>query len=371
MSSIVLKSLNTLNFKNWEECTLTFSASINCFLGPNGVGKTNLLDAIHYLCTTKSFLTHTDSQIIRQGADFVMIKGIFERSGQEDEILLSLKKNEKKILKRNDSEYTKLSDHIGLLPVVVISPMDSNLIYQGSEERRKATDLILSLADGLYLHNLLRYNRLLQQRNVYLKESVPARRLSTEILSLYDGQMEPLAEYIYEARRAFWSKAKEKLSEFYTKIAESGECVSIEYHSDLAQGPLGMLLHQSINRDSELLYTSKGIHKDDLEMLLNGNPIKKFASQGQQKSFLISMKLAMYAVLKEKTGLPPVLLFDDIFDKLDLKRTAQVIRLVREMEFGQIFLTDTHPERSMQLAGQFDSSASFFQINAFQKIEKL
>ncbi len=371
MSSIVLKSLNILNFKNWEECALLFSESINCFLGPNGVGKTNLIDAIHYLCTTKSFLTHTDAHMIRQGSDFVMIKGLFDRSGQEDEILLSLKKNEKKVLKRNDVEYTKLSDHIGLLPVVVISPMDSNLIHEGSEERRKVTDLILSLADGLYLHHLLRYNRLLQQRNAYLKEAVPSRKLRADILGLYDEQMEPLAAYIHEARQTFWGKTKKWLSDFYYKIAETDERVSIQYQSDLDQGPLGMLLEQSIQRDTEVLYTSKGIHRDDLEMHLNGNPIKKFGSQGQQKSFLIAMKLAMYAVLKEKTALPPILLFDDIFDKLDQERTKHVIRLVREMKFGQVFLTDTHPERSMQLAGQFDVNACFYHIRADQKVEKL
>lgn len=351
-----------LNFKNWEDYSFLFSKSINCFVGYNGAGKTNVLDAIHYLCTTKSFLTHSDTHVIRHGADFFMIKGVFDRSGQIDEILISLRRNEKKILKRNDVEYSKLADHIGLLPVVVISPSDSNLIFEGSEERRKATDLILSLSDRLYLQNLLRYNRLLQQRNAYLKEAVPARKLRDEVLHLFDEQMEPPADYIYHARKLFWSKAHSWLSGFYADISQSRENVSIQYQSDLHQGSLTSLLIQNKHRDTELLYTSKGIHRDDLDMQLNGFPLKKIASQGQQKSYLIAMKLAMYAVLKEKTGLPPILLFDDIFDKLDQERTINVIDLVRQMNFGQIFLTDTHPERSMEIAGRFAGDACFYHI---------
>ncbi|MFN4298113.1 MAG: DNA replication/repair protein RecF [Thermaurantimonas sp.] len=368
MSQLLLLSLNVLNFKNWEEVSLNFSPSINCFLGANGVGKTNLLDAIHYLCTTKSFLTNTDAHAIRHGAEFFMVKGLFERSGQEEEILLSLRKNDKKLLRRNDVEYQKLSDHIGLLPVVVISPMDTNLIYEGSEERRKVTDLILSLADTLYLHHLMRYNRLLQQRNTYLKETVPQRKCSSEMLELYNEQMEPLAEYIYTVRRQFWEKTAKWLSKFYSEIAGFTEDISVAYQSDLAQGSLATVLREAIARDMEVLYTSRGIHKDDIDMRINGYKLKRFGSQGQQKSYLIALKLAMYAVLQEKTGMPPILLFDDIFDKLDRNRTANVIRLVRDMNFGQIFLSDTDPERSVQIASQFHGNARFFHIHSDQKI---
>lgn len=371
VSAIVLNSFNLLNFKNWEEVSLSFSPSINCFLGANGVGKTNLLDAIHYLCTTKSFLANTDTQAIRHGADFFMITGQFDRDEQKENILISLKKNEKKLLKRNEAEYQKLSDHIGLLPIVVISPMDVKLIYDGSDERRKATDLILSLSDALYLHNLLRYNRLLQQRNSYLKEAVPARKYSSDTLLLYDEQMEPLARYVYEARMAFWDKAKSKLAEFYAAISGSAEHISIDYQSDLGQGNLVDLLKGAYQRDLELLYTSKGVHKDDLDMRISGYPLKKYGSQGQQKTYLISMKLAMYAVLKEKTGLPPILLFDDIFDKLDQQRTSRIVKLVCDMKFGQIFLTDTHPERSVQIARQIAGNAYFYQIDPSQRIHRI
>ncbi|MCX8149717.1 MAG: DNA replication and repair protein RecF [Thermaurantimonas aggregans] len=368
MSQLLLLSLNVLNFKNWEEVSLNFSPSINCFLGANGVGKTNLLDAIHYLCITKSFLTNTDAQAMKHGADFFMVKGLFTRAEQEEEILLSLRKNDKKLLKRNDVEYQKLSDHIGLLPVVVISPLDTNLIYEGSKERRKVTDLILSLADSHYLHQLIRYNRLLQQRNTYLKETVPLRKCSLEILELYTEQMEPLAEYIYSVRSQFWEKTAKWLSEFYSQIANSTEDISVAYQSDLAQGNLAAMLREATARDMDVLYTTKGIHKDDIDMRINGFPLKKFGSQGQQKSYLIALKLAMYAVLREKTGMPPILLFDDIFDKLDRNRTANVIRLVRDMNFGQIFLSDTDPERSVQIANQFHGNARFFHIHSDQKI---
>lgn len=347
---------------------MQFSPSINCLLGSNGVGKTNLLDAIHYLCTTKSFLTNTDAHSIRHGTEFFMIKGLFERAGQQEEILLSLRKNDKKLLKRNDTEYQRLSDHIGLFPVIVISPMDVNLIYEGSEERRKVTDLILSLADTQYLHSLIRYNRLLQQRNSYLKDTAPQRKCSFEVLELYSEQMEPLADYIHSARSQFWEKTSIWLSQFYNSIAGSAEEVSVVYQSDLAQGSLTALHREASVRDAEALYTTRGIHKDDIEMRIFGYPLKRYGSQGQQKSYLIALKLAMYAVLQEKTGMPPILLFDDIFDKLDRSRTANVIRLVRDMNFGQIFLSDADPERSMQIASQFHGNARFFHIYADQKI---
>ncbi|KFD39169.1 DNA replication/repair protein RecF [Schleiferia thermophila] len=368
MSDVTLKSLALLNFKNWEELHLSFSPVVNCFIGPNGVGKTNILDSIHFLCTTKSFLSTTDIQCIRFGADYFFIKGEFDRIGNLEVIQVSLKKSEKKVLKRNDSNYQRLSEHIGLLPVIVISPQDTNLIYEGSDERRKTLDLALSLSDGLYLHNLQRYNRLLQQRNAYLKEADTSGRVQHDILTLYDEQMDPFASYIYNARNSFLAAADQYLSRFYYTISSAREHCSIRYQSDLADNNLAALLAQSRQKDRELLYTTRGVHKDDLEMYINGQPLKKFGSQGQQKSFLIALKLAIYAVIKEQTGLSPILLFDDIFDKLDQKRASQVIRLVQEMKFGQIFLSDTHPERVKMLTQQTGSHSKFFMLDEHQKI---
>lgn len=341
---------------------------MNCFLGPNGVGKTNILDAIHYLCTTKSFLSASDAQCIRLGTDFFFIKGVFNRCGYEEVIQLSLKKAEKKVLKRNDSAYQKLSEHIGLLPVIVISPQDTNLIFDGSEERRKTLDLALSIANAQYLFNLQRYNRLLQQRNSYLKESATTGRFQPEILSLYDEQMEPIANYIFRERNDFVTAVERHLSEFYHIVSSAKEHCSISYQSDLKTNSFALLMASSRHKDKEFLYTTKGVHRDDLEMFINGQPLRKFGSQGQQKSFLIALKLAIYAVIKEQTSLSPILLFDDIFDKLDDKRALQVIRLVREMRFGQIFLSDTNPERVKKLTEKTGSESKFFMLDEQQKI---
>ncbi len=362
MESMWLKKLNIVNFKNWEQGEFEFSPNINCLVGLNGAGKTNVLDAICYLTQARSYFNAIDSQNVLFDADFFVLQGGFERNGSSENIYLGLKKGGKKNLRRNDSEYQRLADHVGFLPSVMISPYDRDLITEGSEQRRKLMDSIISGYDKLYLDALLRYNKALMQRNQLLKSFHEKKTWDGGLLEIYNFTLSEYGGLIHEARKKFIEFIKPLFLKFYNEISGSAEEVDILYQSDLYSKSITTLLKENEQRDSYLLYTSKGAHKDDLEFTLGGYPLKKFGSQGQQKSFLIALKMAQFYMVKEKSGLNPILMLDDIFDKLDEQRVEQLIALVNKSDYGQIFITDTHPERTLTLAKKFDAEAAVFYI---------
>ncbi|NOY36046.1 MAG: DNA replication and repair protein RecF [Chlorobi bacterium] len=369
MDTLYLKNLSLVQFKNYTEASLSFSKRINCFVGDNGVGKTNLLDAIHYLSLTKSYFNPVDQQNILHGKEMFMIRGEFERAGRNEKIYCSVRAGKKKVVQRNGKAYDRLADHIGFLPVVMISPADSALILEGSEERRKFMDTVISLYDKSYLHDLLRYNRVLLQRNKVLKNAfktgLPA---SDDELALWDNQLIPPGERIFSVRQTFTEKLVPVFQEYYHKISGENETVSLEYVSPLFEMSFPGLLMKNRDKDRILQYTSGGIHKDDLLMKLGGFSLKKTGSQGQQKTFLVALKFAKFAFIRETNDIKPILLLDDIFDKFDPRRVTEIIRLVSENEFGQIFITDTHLDHLEGILKQLDADYKVFKINEEIKI---
>ncbi|MBL7472157.1 DNA replication/repair protein RecF [Robertkochia sediminum] len=343
---MVLKQLSLINFKNFDSKNFELDNKINCFVGNNGIGKTNALDAVYTLAFGKSYFNPIASQNIRHGEDFMVVEGLFEKNEKEEKVVLSLKKGQKKVIKRNGKIYDKLSDHIGFLPLVIISPADRDLIVEGSETRRKFIDGVISQSNSGYLHQLLSYNKLLTQRNSLLKYFALNNTFDKDTLDVYDLQMNELATAIFEARKQFLETFIPIFRERYLAIAGKEEGIDLTYESQLFEKPLTALLAESFSKDRALQYTSRGIHKDDLKFEIGGHPVKKFGSQGQQKSFLIALKLAQFDFLKSKAGVTPLLLLDDIFDKLDEDRVGQIVALVNKDEFGQIFISDTHPERT-------------------------
>lgn len=358
-----LQNLHLLNFKSWAEAGFEFSAKLNCFVGLNASGKTNLLDAIHYLSLTKSYFSNADVQNIKEGSDFFVIEGSFLRKEKEESIHCALKKGQKKLLRRNKKEYDKLSDHIGLFPSVVISPYDRDLITESSEVRRRFMDNVISQSDSQYLFHLMRYNRALQQRNTLLKYFAANNHFDKDALAAYDDQLAEHARPVLEKRQEFIEKLLPKIIYYYKIIGGNREAAGLQYQSQLLETPLQDLLIKQLAKDRVNQYTSVGLHRDNLVFELDGRSVRKFGSQGQQKSFLIALKLAQYEFLKEKQGTVPVLLLDDIFDKLDEERVAQLVKLVHDEDFGQIFITDTHPERTENLVKKIDPDARIFNLN--------
>jgi DNA replication and repair protein RecF len=341
-----LKNLSLLNFKNYEQVDLSFSEKINCIVGPNGVGKTNLLDAIHYLSLCKSYFNPSDSQNIRYEQDFFVIQGLFIRDKVEEAIYCGFKRNARKQFKRNKADYEKLSDHIGFIPTVIISPYDSRLITEGSEERRKFLDSVISQYDKIYLGNIIRYHKLLDQRNKLLKQINEKSKHDPDLMATIDDQMIPLGESIFEKREEFTKQLIPVFNKFYRYISMgSDEQVGLEYLSRQHETKFRKLLEKSFKKDCILEYTTEGIHKDDLNLTLNGHPIKRVGSQGQQKTLLTALKFAEFDFITQIKGFKPVLLLDDIFDKFDETRVGQIMRLVSEEHFGQIFITDTEETR--------------------------
>ena len=357
-----LKKLSLLNFKNYDEAEIELSPNINCFTGYNGVGKTNLLDAIYYLSLCKSFFNPVDSQNISHDRDFFVIEGWFERDEEEEHIYCGVKRNRRKVFKRNKNDYEKLSDHIGLLPAVMISPADSVLIEGGSEERRKFINGVISQYDKSYLENVMRYNNALSQRNKLLKEIGERENFDRELLEVWNEQLIPLGEQIYYTRDDFVKKLIPFFQEYYSIISGGDEIVSLGYQSHLAESDFASLLQNSLRKDQVLQYTTQGVHKDDLAMLLGDFPIKKTGSQGQQKTYLVALKLAKFTFIRDVTGKNPILLLDDIFDKFDETRVKQIIQLVAEERFGQIFITDTHTERMKNVLEDLNSDYKLFVI---------
>jgi len=359
---MIINKLSLYNFKNHSEKKFEFSPQINCFVGNNGVGKTNILDALHYLSVGKSFLGNTDINNIKKDEDFFTIDAEIQNDDSEDIIKISQPKESKKIIKKNDKSYDRMADHIGYLPSVMISPYDSNLISDSGESRRKFLDSMISQTNSEYLFELIQYQKTIQQRNALLKYFAKNRVFDKDSLEIYDEPISRSGTKIFEKRSAFVSQLNPIVQNFYNIISGGKETVSVIYESHLFDDSFQNLLKDNIERDRMLTYTSKGIHKDDLLFDMDSILIKKIGSQGQQKSFLIALKLAQMSLVKELTGKTPILLLDDIFDKLDDHRVSQLIELVNQENFGQIFITDTHRERTESVVKKINEESIIFEI---------
>ena len=359
---MIIKNLKIFNFKNHSEKSFDFSPEINCFVGNNGAGKTNILDALHYLSMAKSFLGNLDAQNILHESDFFAIEAEIQGEEKNDIIKVQLPKEGKKIIKKNDKTYERIADHIGFLPSVMISPYDSNLISDGSESRRKFLDAMISQTDSDYLFALIQYQKTLQQRNALLKYFAKNRTFDLDSLEIYNEPLTKFGTQIFEKRQRFVASILPTIQHFYEIISKGNEKVTVIYESNLNEQNFEEILSENLEKDRVLTYTSRGIHKDDLRFEMNGNLIKKFGSQGQQKSFLIALKLAQIKRIKDITNKNPILLLDDIFDKLDDNRVSQLIELVNQQNFGQIFITDTHRERTESVVKRINEESKIFQI---------
>lgn len=359
---MILNSLSLLNYKNFDSKDFKFDHKINCFVGANGIGKTNVLDAIYHLSFGKSYFNPIASQNIKHGEEFFVIEGIFEKEEREEKIIVSLKKSQKKMIKRNGKAYEKFSDHIGFIPLVIISPADRDLIIEGSDTRRKFIDSVISQSNKNYLNLLINYNKILQQRNALLKYFALNNTFNAQTLEVYNEQLHTYGSEIFEIRKSFLEIFIPIFKERYNAISNHQEPVHLVYKSDLFEDDLNTLLKANLNKDKALQYTSKGIHKDDLNFEIDEFPIKKFGSQGQQKSFLIALKLAQFDFIKQQSGFAPILLLDDIFDKLDENRVAQILELVHNENFGQLFISDTHAQRTEDIIKQVHQSYKIFKL---------
>ncbi|MCJ8211382.1 DNA replication/repair protein RecF [Mucilaginibacter sp. RS28] len=357
-----LQQLSVINFKNYTEGSFDFSPGVNAFTGNNGAGKTNLLDAIHYLSLCKSYFNAIDSQQIKQGTDFFIVSGAFERNGQSDTVACSVKRNQKKQFKRNKKEYQRLADHIGLYPLVMISPYDVSIIIEGSEERRRFIDNVISQTDNRYLDELIAYNKVLLNRNAVLKRMSESGRYDKSLLEIYDEQLVDYGKGIYAKRKAFMDTFTPVFDQHYAYISNGAEQVSLVYESQLLDNDFENLLQQTADKDRILQRTTAGIHRDDLAFEIHGMPMKKFGSQGQQKSFLIALKLAQYSFLYQQKGFKPLLLLDDIFDKLDQLRITKLMQMVSHQDFGQVFITDTSKERVAAVFKEINVDFKLFEV---------
>ena len=362
MISVFLKKISIINYKNILDKEYELDPKINCFVGDNGVGKTNILDAVYHLSMGKSYFNVKNDQLINRGKDYMLVDGVFELNNKNESIVFSLKIGEKKVLKRNGKPYKKFSNHIGLIPVVLISPYDNDLINEGSSERRKFIDSIISQNDKEYLINLIAYTRVIQNRNKLLKQYNRSVDFDLDTIKVYDDQIYKLSEPIFKARDKFIKEFTPLVLEKYKHISDNKEKISIEYKSDLINNHVENLIKDSFQKDVILQYTSVGLHKDDFVFNIDENRIKRFGSQGQQKSFLIALKLAQFDYLKNETGNSPILLMDDIFDKLDLMRVKRIVEIVNSTNFGQLFLSDTDKERIEKVLSSLNLSSKIFEV---------
>ncbi len=339
-----LRNLTVANFKNISETVIDFSPRLNCFIGDNGAGKTNVLDALYYLSFTKSFFNAADQMNVNHGENWFLLKGQYEREGAEEHIICSFQEGQKKQVKRNSKVYRRMADHIGLLPLVMVSPGDSVLIVGGSEERRKFIDGVVAQFDAAYLNDLMRYSRILLQRNNLLKQAAQGLPVDNDVFGVYDEQLVGAGIRIHEQRKNFIIELNPVFQKYYTAISKGAETVGLVYKSDLDEKNFADALSESFQRDRSAQYTTVGLHKDDLQLTLGGYPVKKIGSQGQQKTYLVALKLAQFEFISQISGIKPILLLDDIFDKLDKKRVEQIVKMVDSEHFGQIFITDTNRE---------------------------
>ncbi len=369
---MILESLQLLFFKNYDEANLRLSPRINCFIGDNGSGKTNLLDAIHYLSLTKSAFTSLDAQSIKQGEEFFVVKGRFQTAdadgsaAPETEVIqVSLRAGQKKAVTHDKQAYERISDHIGRYPAVLISPYDTDLIRQGSEERRKYFDSLISQLDHSYLELLISYNHLLRQRNALLKLAAERQGgYDRDYLLVLDEQLVPVGLQLVQARQQFLLEFAPLFQQHYQQLADSREEVSLTYKSELPEADFAKLLRVQERKDLALQRTTVGPHKDDFVFLMDGLPVKSYGSQGQQKSYVIALKLAQFEILAARKQQKPLLLLDDIFDRLDEKRIVRLLQLVADHTFGQIFLTDTHLDRTDLALTNITEQINRFRVEA-------
>ena len=359
---MTLENLSLLNYKNFETVSFQFDSKINCLVGNNGVGKTNVLDAIYHLSFGKSYFNPLTVQNIKYGEEFFVIEGNYTKKNREEKIIVSAKKGHKKVIKRNGKSYNRFSEHIGFLPLVIVSPTDRDLIMEGSDTRRKFIDGVISQGDSNYLQTLLNYNKVLTQRNSLLKYFAINNTYNQETLDIYNLQLHDLGTTIFEKRKEFLEEFMPIFLKRYQSISNSKESVTLSYKSQLNEKELLVLLEENSAKDKITQYSNYGIHKDDLNFEIEEHPIKKFGSQGQQKSYLIALKLAQFDFIKAHSKVNPILLMDDIFDKLDELRVAQIISLVKNEDFGQLFISDTHSDRTENVIKKIHQSYKMFKL---------
>lgn len=359
-----IENISIVNFKNLKEVQIEFSPKLNCFIGKNGAGKTNILDAVYYLSFCKSFSTAVDMMNINHEENFFMLNGNYQRLDSGETISVGFKKGTGKQFKRNSKVYKKLVEHIGLLPLVMITPSDVNLILGGSDERRKFMDGVISQYNQNYLDDLMKYNRALMQRNNLLRQFATNHYFDTDLLELWDAQLIEYGARIHEQRIIFVEKLIPVFQRYYSFISQDNEKVSLVHESALYNSDFEVLLKESQQKDRAIQFTTQGIHKDDLVFYLGDYPIRKLGSQGQMKTYLVSLKLAQFDFVKEISGLKPILLLDDIFDKLDQFRVEQIIKVVAGEQFGQIFITDTNREHLDSIIKKMDADFRIFMVDS-------
>ena len=363
----ILEKIVISDFRNIELQELEFSPNINCISGNNGEGKTNLLDAVYYLSMTKSAFASSDKYTFRHGTEEFSIAGTYRmENGLSSRFALKMTAKGEKKVRRDDKTYGKVSEHVGVLPVVIVSPADISMVSESGEERRKFVNAVLSQMDHEYLTALQQYNRLLLQRNKMLKEMNPDRSL----LEVIDMRMAALADPVYKARKKFVEDLKPIVREYYRLVSGGSEEVDITYETELDKAPLDQILAASYEKDRILRYTSAGIQRDDFVFTMNGWPLRRHGSQGQQKSFLVSLKFAQYEIMKRSYGFAPLLLLDDVFDKLDMGRISNLLQMVSGKDFGQIFITDSNKVRMSGIVDGLTQDRAYFETSAgtFKKI---
>ena len=360
---MVLKDLSIINFKNITQKQFHFIAKINCFVGRNGIGKTNVLDSIYLLAFGKSYFNPITKQNIQHGCDFFVVDGNFQKNEtQEQQIVVSVKKGQKKIIKKNAKVYEKLADHIGEIPLVIISPADRDLIIEGSETRRKFVDSVIAQGNKTYLNALINYQKILSQRNALLKYFAANYNFNHAQINVYNAQLQEYGSYIYQEREKFVKDFQPILQQRYENISNAREKVSFTYKSQLQTETFEEGFKSHLEKDRRLQYSSFGIHKDDFQFEIQDYPIKKFGSQGQQKSYLIALKFAQYDYMKAQKGTKPLLLLDDIFDKLDEERVQKIIEMVMRDDLGQLFISDTHAERTEKVVKENTQDYQLFKL---------
>ncbi|MBK8228198.1 MAG: DNA replication/repair protein RecF [Flavobacteriales bacterium] len=357
-----LARLHVINFRNHREAEADLCAEVNCFTGPNGVGKTNLLDAVHYLALGKGYLEAQDQHNVRHGEELFVVQGVMRGDDGDDAVLCSVRRGMRKVLSRNRKEYDRLADHVGRYPVVMITPYDGQLILDGSEVRRRFIDGLIAQFDKPFLDALIRYNRALSQRNALLKQAAEHGGVQPSALEPWDEQLCVLASAVHAARSAFIHDLAPLLLEHYAAISSGPEQVALEYRSPLNGASMRDLLAGSWERDLAAQHTTSGVHKDDLLFTLDGQPLKRFGSQGQQKTYLIALKLAQFELTTQRAGQRPILLLDDIFDKIDPQRMRHLLQLLSDHRFGQVLITDTDPKRLHAALDGLDLETRFFHL---------